>query len=406
MAQFVRKRKHGLQIVRMVQQQIGRCTVTAPGIGAGAFSATLPDVDPAIRKGVTEDIAIGLSEGLQSALDQPFRLFPRDHLNRLRHQRVHDVIHGDLFHAHHIGTQFEVAVKGRQVLVNGIHQIIVHRNGDIVAGKSHFPCRGVIPQFCLKNTGLHSTVKNGRISIDEGFVGIVAGVIRRFADSTVGIFQKMCVVPVGDLDLAAFAVRDLREAHIRIVQSAENVIGRSKCIFRHTEDPFFGSGKGMFALAFGLIQCALVKRQFRCRPERLKRFPGDRHQLRIKPGGLSGDLCSFGIDPVPTGGIDRVGGIFIPFQAGIDPDFLAEKSQFIRSPEGIPQHGRRFRKTPLESKKRRQQVIQFCKIFLPIFCTCVKCCQIPAIFFVQFRTVFYCHFHKIIPHCSKIYTSR
>ena len=152
----------------------------------------------------------------------------------------------------------------------------------------------------------------------------------------------------------------------------------------------------MLALAFRFIQRTLVKRQFRRGTERIKRLLGDRHQFRIEPGSLACDLGTFGIDPVPAGRVDRIGGIFIPFQTGIDPDLLAEAVQLIRSTEGIPQHSGRFRQTPLERKECRQQVIQFCKIFFPFCGIGIKGSQIPAIFFVQFRTGFYRRFHHYL----------
>ena len=283
-----------------------------------------------------------------------------------------------------------------------IHQIVIYGNGNVITRKRHFPCRRIIAQFCLKGTGLYSSVKNGGISIDERLIGIVAGIIRCLTDGTIRIFQKMCVVSVGDFNLSTFAVRDLREAHIRIMQGAENMIGCGKGICRHAKDSFFGGGKGVFTLAFGFIQCPFVKSQFRCRPERFKSFLRDRHQLRIKPSCLPGDLCPLGIDPVPTGGIDGISRIFIPFQAGIDPDFFAEAVQLIRGTEGIPQHGGGFRQTAFECQECRQQIIQFCKIFFPIFHACIERSQIPAIFFVQFRTVFYSRFHEPSPRCLSV----
>ena len=252
----------------------------------------------------------------------------------------------------------------------------------------------MIAQFRLKHAGLYGAGKDGGIGIDEGFVGIVAGIIRRLPDGAIRIFQKMSVVSIGDLDLTAFAVRDLRKTHIGIMQGTENMVGCGEGISRHAEDPFFGSGKRVPALPFCLIQRPLVKSQFRRCPERFKDVLRDRHQLRIEPGSLTGDFRTFCIDPVTTGGIDRICGIFIPFQAGIDPDFFAEAVQLIRGTEGIPQHGRGFRQTPFEGEKRRQQIIQFCKIFFPIFHACIKRGQIPAIFFVQFRTVFYNIFNE------------
>lgn len=131
MAHLVGQGKLAVQIVLVVQQDIGVGTAVAGGVGAAALADVLVHVDPAVAEALLQQGHIVVTQHLQGLQHGLLGLLIGDGLVGVGHDGGVHIVHMQLVHAQQLLAQGNVAVHLVQVVVNGLDEVHVHRHGDL-----------------------------------------------------------------------------------------------------------------------------------------------------------------------------------------------------------------------------------------------------------------------------------
>ena len=251
-----------VQRVLVVHLHVGMAAVDAGAEGAAVLVAAGIDVDPAVAR-IGPLLQQGHVLGAQGRQGRGQDLHGPQvghvHLRGLDHGHV-QVVEVQLVQTQHLAPQFDVAVQGLEVGVDGGDQVVVHRDGDVVLVQVRLQ-RGVVAAGAgVEDVQFELSGEDGGERVLELAQG---GEERRHglgAHLAVGRAPEAAVVGEGHLHLVALGVVHHRPGDVR-EQGPEGVLVAAGDLVEVDLRPEVVAGQLQQVLGLGRQHAALAAAQ-------------------------------------------------------------------------------------------------------------------------------------------------
>ena len=334
MAHLVGQGKLAVQIVLVVQQDIGVGTAVAGGVGAAALADVLVHVDPAVAEALLQQVHIVVTQHLQGLQHGLLGLLIGDGLVGVGHDGGVHIVHMQLVHAQQLLAQGNVAVHLVQVVVNGLDEVHVHRHGDLGGVQG-----GLNGAVVMAGVGKEAQLLELAVQCGGDGVLILAQLL------VIGLEGPAAQLPVGagqqgneggvrqGMD-AALAVGDVGEDLVGVAENAGDVLRSVGHFTGGGQQTLLGRGENVVLAAADLVQATAIGLQLRLlRIEPIQGFLGNGHDLGGGKGGGAGDghIHVHGLAPDVL--IKAVSGVLVALAAGIAHEHAQPQLDLVLQPE-------------------------------------------------------------------------
>ena len=316
-AQFMGQGEHTVQIVLIVEQDIG--VDQRPGhIAAGPLSHALIDVDPAAVQPLPEDGLIvgpqrshGLIDRLPGVGVGDPGVHPGDHGG------VH-VIEVQLLQAQQPFPQTDIAVHLVQVGPDGRDEIVIDLHRDVGTVQRGGQGAGIVPGGGEKLKLLDLGVQGGGQGVFDPAVDGVQVLEGGAAQGAVLAGHEQGEGAVGQGVAAALSVHSVWEGEVGVGQLGEDVIRGLGQFSGGGQQALLAVGQGVGPAALDVVEIPAEQLQPGLQPVKfLQRLAGEAQKLGDLEGGGTGQLHILSGDPAHHGLVLRDAGVLVAPALGV-----------------------------------------------------------------------------------------
>ena len=156
-----------------------------------------------------------------------------------------------------------VGVQHGQRLVNGLEQVVIHADGNIVRIQCRFPGALVAVGPGQENVALHIARVGGGEGGAVGAVGLHHALVGSLADGPVGAFQHGAVAGMGQLDHLSVLALDLAKAHVHVGEHIVHIARSAEDFLTAGQQGLHLGGQGVGAHPLQILQDRVKIREIR-----------------------------------------------------------------------------------------------------------------------------------------------
>ncbi|SCI81275.1 Uncharacterised protein [uncultured Flavonifractor sp.] len=317
MAQLMGESEHTVQVVLIVEQDIG-VDQRAGHIAAGPLSHILIDVDPAAVQPLPEDGLVVGPQGGHGLIDRlpgvgigDPGVYPGDHGG------VH-VIEVQFLQAQQLFPQTDIAVHLVQVGPDGGDEIVVDLHRDVGAVQRGGQSAGIAPGGGEELKLLDLGIQGGGQCVFDPAVDGVQVLEGGAAQGTVLTGHEQGEGAVGQGVAAALSVHGVGEGEVGVGQLGEDVVRGLGQLSGGGQQTLLAVGQSVGPAALDVVEIPAEQLQ----PglllvKLLQRLVGEAQKLRDLEGGRPGQLHILGGDPAHHGLVLRDAGVLVAPSLGV-----------------------------------------------------------------------------------------
>ena len=291
-AHLVDDGEHVVQLVVIVQQDVGNAVVAARGERPAGLSFVLVHVRPAAREGVAHDLPVFAAKRLQRLVDDGLRRLVRDVLVRRIQDGHVDIVHGQVVQAQQFLAQSHVAVHGGQVGVDHVDQVVVYVRGDVIVEHGGFQRGAESADAGHCHVLLDAVGVQRRHGVPVVFVLRIHVFVCFPAHPSVLAGEQADVASVGHLGLFALLVQNGAELEVRVGQHGVGVVHHSADLRQLRQQFFLLIREDVRLVPQDLVQKMRVDCETRlCFDPAAQPVRGDARQFRREEARRFHDAC-------------------------------------------------------------------------------------------------------------------
>ena len=379
MAQLVGQGEHAVQVVLVVEENIG-VDQSAGHIAAGALAHVLVHVDPPVVQGLTDDGLVLLSkrshrliDGLLCLLIGNFRFYPG------HHGGVH-IVHVELLHPQQLFPQTHIAVHLVQVGPNGGNKVVVHLFGHVGAVQGGGQGAGVAARLGEELELLDLGGQSGGQGVFHAPVDGVQVFKGRFPQGSVGAGHQQGIRAIGEGMGLSLTVHRIGESEVGVGELGEDVVGGLGQLPGGGQQLLLRLRQGVGAAALDVVKIAAVEGELgQLGIKRLQPLLGQREQLwHLKGGGpyqlhiLGGDLSHHGL-------IGGHPGVLVAFPLGVVHELAEHLPGLLLQGDKVVEGLGALTQTARVALQRLGEGFQGLELLLPGLITGVEVGGVPGI---------------------------
>ena len=280
-AHFVGEREHAVEIILVVEQDIGVRVAVAGGIRAAALAGIFVNVDPAVGKALLQQVGIILAEHRERFEHRGLGFLVGDLAVGIRHDGGVHVVHVQLVHAEQLLAQRNIAVHLVHVRVDGLDEIVVNLLRHLRHVERGGAGGGIMPRVREELERAELPVERRGDGIFEFTETVIISFKGVFAQHAVAAHEQGDERPARENALVSFAVGHGREREIGVAEDAGDIFRAVRHLSGGGEELFLLRGEDVRLAAANFINIAAVGLQLRLRGiEEIHRVLVERHDLR------------------------------------------------------------------------------------------------------------------------------
>ena len=298
-------------------------------------------------------------------------------------------------HAHQLFPQCHVAVHLVHIIVDGLDQAVIDRNGHLGLVQGGLQRGTVLAGGGKKLQLTELGIQGGSDGIAPAVQRVIEGLEGVFAEAVIGTAQASNQTFLSQLANITFAVGDGGEAHIGVAEGGTDGVG-SLCDFTgSSQQSFLCGSQSVILLMTDLLNRTTIGLQCRLgSKEAFQGFIGDSQDLRhgIGRGAVDGHQQGHGL--VAHILIETISGIFVALAGGIVKQQTQTVAAFVVLLEIVQQVGGAAAQCSLEGRGLCGQTLQRFIFFSPGLIRGENILSSPGVFFfhfTSFRNSFFSH---------------
>ena len=317
MAQLVGQGEHAVQVVLVVQENIGVDQSTRH-IAAGALAHVFIYVDPTVVQGLTDDGLVFLAQRGYRLIDGLLGLLVRNfRLHAGYHGGVH-IVHVELVYPQQLFPQAHIAVHLVQVGPDGGNKVVIYLLGHVGAVQGGGQGAGVAAYLGEELELLDLGGEGGSQGVLHAAVDGIQVFKGGFPQGPVGAGHEQGVGAVGKGVGLAFPVHRIGEGKVGVGELGENVVGGLGQLPGGGQQLLLRLRQGVGTAALDVVEIAAVEGELRqLGIEFLQPLLGQGQQLRHLKGGGTHQLHVLGGDLPHHSLVGSHPGILITLALGV-----------------------------------------------------------------------------------------